>query len=63
LAHLVHPVIHAYIAMGWQGIVTLIGLAVVHGIYWYFNIPGLIIGNRIFIVILLLIKDDVALII
>lgn len=54
---------YSYIAMAWQGIVTLIGLAVVHNIRWYLNIPGLIIGNIIFIVFLLLIRDYVALII
>lgn len=49
---------YAYIAMTWQAIVT-----VIHKISWYKNIPGLIVGNMIFVAFLLLIKDYVALII
>ena len=54
---------YAYIAMGWQAIVTLVGLTVIHRIRWYANIPGIIVGNAIFITFLLLIRDYVALII
>lgn len=54
---------YAYIAMGWQAIVTLIGLTVIHKIPWYATLPGLIIGNVAFTVFLLLIRDYVALII
>jgi hypothetical protein len=54
---------YAYIAMGWQGIVTLIGLTVVHHNRWYKNIPGLVFGNIIFIIFLFLVRDYVALII
>jgi hypothetical protein len=54
---------YAYFAMGWEAIVTLIGLTVVHRNRWYANIPGILIGNAIFITFLLLIKDYVALII
>jgi len=54
---------YAYFAMGWQGIVTIIGLTVIHGIRWYANIPGIVVGNAIFMVFLLLIRDYVALII
>lgn len=49
--------------MGWQAIVTIIGLTVIHKIIWYKNVPGLIVGNLIFVGFLLLIKDYVALII
>jgi len=52
-----------YVAMTWQGIVTLIGLSVIHRIRWYWNIPGLVAGNIIFFGFLMLIKDYVALII
>jgi hypothetical protein len=54
---------YAYIAMGWQGVVTVIGLTGVHHNRWYANIPGLVVGNAIFLVFLLLIRDYVALII
>jgi hypothetical protein len=54
---------YAYFAMGWQGIVTLIGLTVVHRNRWYANIPGIVVGNAIFLIFLLLIRDYVALII
>ena len=54
---------YAYLAMGWQGIVTLIGLSVVHDNRWYTNIPGILVGNLIFVLFLLLIRDHVALII
>lgn len=54
---------YAYIAMGWQGIVTVIGLTVVHRIRWYANIPGIVAGNVIFTIFLVLIRDYVALII
>jgi hypothetical protein len=54
---------YAYIAMGWQGIVTLIGLSAVHRIRWYKNIPGIVAGNVVFMVFLLLIQDYVALIV
>jgi hypothetical protein len=54
---------YAFVAMGWQAIVTLIGLAVIHKISWYKNVPGLIAGNVIFVMFLLLIRDHVALII
>jgi hypothetical protein len=54
---------YAYIAMGWQGIVTLIGLTVIHANRWYANIPGIVVGNLIFVLFLLMIRDYVALII
>jgi hypothetical protein len=54
---------YAYIAMGWQAIVTLVGLTVIHKIPWYANLPGLIIGNVAFTLFLLQIRDYVALII
>ena len=54
---------YAYFAMGWEAIVTLVGLTVVHRNRWYANLPGIVIGNGMFIVFLLLIKDYVALII
>jgi hypothetical protein len=54
---------YAYFAMGWQGIVTLIGLTVIHRNRWFANIPGIVAGNVIFMVFLLLIRDYVALII
>jgi hypothetical protein len=54
---------YAYIAMGWQGIVTVLGLAVVHRIRWYMNLPGLIAGNVVFMIFLMAIRDYVALII
>ena len=54
---------YAYFAMGWQGIVTIIGLTVVHRNRWYANIPGIVAGNAIFMVFLLLIRDYMALII
>jgi len=54
---------YAFVAMGWQAVVTIIGLTVIHEIKWYKNIPGIVIGNMVFVVFLLLIKDYVALII
>ena len=54
---------YAFVAMAWQAIVTVVGLTVIHRISWYKNVPGLIIGNMIFVGFLLLIKDYVALII
>jgi hypothetical protein len=54
---------YAYFAMGWEGIVTLVGLTVVHRNRWYANIPGIIAVNLIFVAFLLLIRDYVALII
>lgn len=54
---------YSAVAMTWQGIVTLIGLTIIHKIKWYKNIPAIILGNVIFIVFLLLIRDYVALII
>ncbi len=54
---------YAYFAMGWQGIVTLIGLTVIHRNRWYLNIPGILAGNAIFMAFLLGIRDYVALII
>ena len=54
---------YAFVAMAWQAIVIVAGLTVIHKIRWYRNIPGLVIGNLIFVGFLLLIKDYVALII
>jgi hypothetical protein len=54
---------YAFVAMAWQAIVTLIGLTIIHRISWYKNVPGLILGNMIFVGFLLLIRDHVALII
>lgn len=54
---------YAYLAMSWQGIVTLIGLTVIHRNRWYANLPGIIVGNVVFMAFLLLIRDYVALII
>ena len=54
---------YAYFAMGWEAVITLVGLTVVHRNRWYLNIPGLVVGNGIFITFLLLIKDYVALIV
>jgi hypothetical protein len=54
---------YAYLAMGWQGIATLVGLTVIHRNRWFANIPGIVVGNVIFMVFLLLIRDYVALII
>jgi len=52
-----------YVAMTWQGIVTMIGLAVVHQLRWFLQIPGIILGNAIFFAFLMTIRDYVALII
>ena len=54
---------YAWIAMSWQGIVTIIGLTIIHKISWYNNILGLVLGFGIFVLFLLLIADYVALII
>lgn len=54
---------YAYFAMGWQGIVTLIGLTVIHRNRWFANLPGIVVGNVVFMIFLLLIRDYVALII
>jgi len=54
---------YAYIAMGWQAVITVIGLVVIHRIPWYANLPGILVGNLIFVLFLLLIRDYVALII
>lgn len=52
-----------FVAMAWQGIVTLVGLAVIQRTRWYLQLPGLIIGNALFFAFLLAIRDHVALII
>jgi len=54
---------YAYFAMGWEGIVTIIGLTVIHRNRWYLNLPGIVAGNGIFMLFLLSIRDYVALII
>jgi hypothetical protein len=54
---------YAYFAMAWQGIVTMIGLTVIHRNRWLANIPGIVMGNVVFVAFLLLIRDYVALII
>jgi hypothetical protein len=54
---------YAAAGMTWQGIVTLIGLTILHRISWYKNIPGFIAGSAILFVFLVLIRDYVALII
>ena len=54
---------YAFVGMTWQAVVTVIGLTVIHKIKWYKNIPGLVIGNMVFVGFLLLIRDYVALII
>jgi len=56
-------VTYFYVAMTWQGIVTIIGLAVIHRIQWYKNILGIVLGMGIFFGFLLAIRDYVALII
>jgi hypothetical protein len=43
--------------------VTLVGLTIIHRIRWYLNLPGILVGNAIFMAFLLLIRDYVALII
>ena len=48
---------YSYTAMAWQGIVTSVGLTVIHRIKWYKSIPGLVAGNAIFTLSLLLIRD------
>jgi len=53
---------YAWIAMTWQGIVTIIGLTIIHKISWYKNILGLVLGFVIFSIFILLIRDYVALI-
>jgi len=53
---------YSWIAMSWQGIVTIIGLTIIHKIRWYKNILGLVLGFVIFSIFILLIKDYVALI-
>jgi hypothetical protein len=52
-----------FIAMTWQGVVTLVGLTAVHRSRWYLQIPGILLGNAIFFGFMLVIKDYVALII
>lgn len=52
-----------YVAMTWQGIVTLIGLAVIHRTPWYLQVPGIVLGNNLFFGFLMVIRDHVALII
>jgi len=54
---------YSYVAMTWQGVITIIGLSIIHKIRWYKNLPAMIIGNGILFVFLILIKDYVALII
>ena len=54
---------YAYIAQVWQGVITIIGLTIIHKIRWYKNIPGLVLGFVILFIFLLLIRDYVALII
>jgi len=53
---------YSWIAMSWQGIVTIIGLTIIHKIRWYKNIPGLVLGFVIFSIFILLIRNYVALI-
>ncbi len=54
---------YSAVAMTWQGIVTLVGLTVIHKNKWYKNIPAIVVGNIIFVLFLMLIRDYVALII
>jgi hypothetical protein len=54
---------YAYVAMCWQAVVTLIGLKEIHRNRWYWNMPGLVVGNLIFMAFLLSIRDYVALIV
>ena len=53
---------YAYVAMTWQGIVTIVGLKIIHQNKWYTHIPGIVIGNIIFVIFLLLIQDYMAII-
>jgi hypothetical protein len=54
---------YVYIGMTWQGIVTILGLSVIHKINWYKNLPGIVLGFGIFFLFLFLIRSYVALII
>jgi hypothetical protein len=54
---------YAYAAMAWQGVASVIGLAVIHKISWWKNLPGLVVGNALLAVFLMSIRDFVALII
>jgi len=47
--------------MTWQGVVTIIGLSIIHKIRWYKNLPALILGDGI--LFLILIRNYVALIV
>jgi len=54
---------YAYITMGWQAVVTVYGLGVIHRISWWKNIMGVIMGTLTFAVFLVSIEEYVALII
>ena len=54
---------YSYMAMTWQGVVTIIGLSIIHKIRWYKNLPAILLGFGIFFAFLILIRDYVALII
>jgi hypothetical protein len=54
---------YSYVAMTWQGVVTVVGLTVLHRIQWWKNVPAVLAGTGIFVLFLLLIRDYVALII
>lgn len=54
---------YSYVAMTWQGVVTVVGLTVIHRIPWWKNVPTVIAGTGVFVLFLLLIRDYVALII
>lgn len=53
---------YMYLAMGWQTVVILIGLTVVHRNRWFLNLPGIAIGTGVLVVFIWLIRDHVALI-
>ena len=54
---------YSYVAMTWQGVVTIIGLSIIHKIRWYKNLPALVLGNGILFLFLILIRNYVALIV
>ncbi len=54
---------YSYLAMSWQGVVTIAGLSAIHRIKWYRNLAGLVAGFIVFMTFLMSIRDYVATII
>ena len=54
---------YTWIAMGWQAVILVVGLATIHRIAWWRTVPAVAVGTLIFVLFLVAIRDHVALII